>query len=138
MGAVVDLTGDGGVTREMLKEGQGKGMVAGDIASVKYTGKVVETGEIFSAGERYMTTLEDGTMISGWDTGLSGLKPGDRAIIRCVFMCMYVCVCVCMCLYVFVFMCVYVYVFVCVCLCMCMCVYVCVYVCVCVCTCVFS
>lgn len=33
-------------------------------------------------GNEYLTTLEDGTMISGWDTGLAGLRKGDRAIIR--------------------------------------------------------
>lgn len=40
--------------------------------------------QVFSKGDEYLTTLEDGTMISGWDTGLAGLRKGDRAIIRCV------------------------------------------------------
>ena len=40
--------------------------------------------QVFSKGDEYRTTLEDGTMISGWDTGLAGLKPGDRAVIRCL------------------------------------------------------
>lgn len=79
----VDLSGDGGVTREMLKEGGGKGLTTGDIATVRFTGTVAETGQVFSKGDEYLTTLEDGTMISGWDTGLAGLRKGDRAIIRC-------------------------------------------------------
>lgn len=79
----VDLSGDGGVTRQMIGEGAGKGLVTGDIANVKFTGTVEETGQVFSKGDEYRTTLEDGTMISGWDTGLAGLRPGDRAIIRC-------------------------------------------------------
>eukprot|EP00752_Nemacystus_decipiens_P006297 g5677.t1 len=79
----VDLSGDGGVTREMLKEGSGKGLATGDIATVRFTGTIAETGQVFSKGDEYLTTLEDGTMISGWDTGLAGLRKGDRAIIRC-------------------------------------------------------
>ncbi|CAM9637463.1 unnamed protein product [Ascophyllum nodosum] len=79
----VDLSGDGGVTREMLQEGKGKGLATGDIAMVRFTGVVEETGQVFSKGDQYRTTLEDGTMISGWDTGLAGLRPGDRAKIRC-------------------------------------------------------
>lgn len=38
--------------------------------------------QVFAEGSEYRTTLEDGTMISGWDTGLAGMRPGDRAIIR--------------------------------------------------------
>ncbi|CAM9761054.1 unnamed protein product [Scytosiphon promiscuus] len=79
----VDLSGDGGVTREMVQDGAGKGLATGDIATVRFTGKVAETGQVFSMGNEYLTTLEDGTMISGWDTGLAGLRKGDRAIIRC-------------------------------------------------------
>ena len=41
--------------------------------------------KVFTRGDQYWTTLEDGTMISGWDTGLAGLKPGDRAIIRYIY-----------------------------------------------------
>lgn len=50
----VDLSGDGGVTREMLKEGSGKGLATGDIATVRFTGTVAETGQVrrrrFGAG----------------------------------------------------------------------------------------
>ncbi|CAM9130989.1 unnamed protein product [Ectocarpus sp. 4 AP-2014] len=79
----IDLSGDGGVTREMIKEGSGKGLATGDIATVRFTGTVAETGLVFSKGDEYLTTLEDGTMISGWDTGLAGLRKGDRALIKC-------------------------------------------------------
>lgn len=41
--------------------------------------------QVFSKGDEYLTTLEDGTMISGWDTGLAGLRKGDRALIRYIF-----------------------------------------------------
>lgn len=43
---VVDLSGDGGVTREMLQEGSGKGLATGDIAMVRFTAKVAETGQV--------------------------------------------------------------------------------------------
>lgn len=44
----VDLSGDGGVTREMVQEGDGKGLATGDIATVRFTGKVAETGQVSS------------------------------------------------------------------------------------------
>lgn len=44
--AAVDLSGDGGVTREMVREGTGKGLATGDIAMVRFTGKVAETGQV--------------------------------------------------------------------------------------------
>lgn len=42
----VDLSGDGGVMREMIAEGEGKRLMTGDIATVKFTGTVVETGQV--------------------------------------------------------------------------------------------
>lgn len=46
IGKAVDLTGDGGVMREMLQEGEGKGLATGDIAMVRFTGTVEETGQV--------------------------------------------------------------------------------------------
>lgn len=43
--AGVDLSGDGGVLREMVREGDGKGLASGDIAMVRFTGTVAETGQ---------------------------------------------------------------------------------------------
>lgn len=45
-GETVDLSGDGGVTRQMTREGAGKGLVTGDIATVKFTGTVEDTGQV--------------------------------------------------------------------------------------------
>lgn len=42
----VDLSGDGGVTREIVQEGKGKGLATGDIAMVRFSGTVAETGQV--------------------------------------------------------------------------------------------
>ncbi|CAM9756875.1 unnamed protein product, partial [Chrysoparadoxa australica] len=34
-------------------------------------------------GDAYRSTVEDGTMISGWDVGLTGLLVGDKVQISC-------------------------------------------------------
>lgn len=46
IGKAVDLSGDGGVMREMLQEGDGKGLATGDIGMVCFTGTVEETGQV--------------------------------------------------------------------------------------------
>eukprot|EP00611_Tribonema_gayanum_P013740 TRINITY_DN2490_c0_g1_i1.p1 TRINITY_DN2490_c0_g1~~TRINITY_DN2490_c0_g1_i1.p1 ORF type:complete len:284 (+),score=120.66 TRINITY_DN2490_c0_g1_i1:78-929(+) len=81
--AAVDLSGDGGVLRRVVRRGGGKELLTGDIALVKYTGRVKDTGLVFAAADEYRCTLEDGTMISGWDIGLGGLTVGDKAVITC-------------------------------------------------------
>lgn len=35
------------MTREMVKEGTGKGLATGDIATVRFTGTVAETGQVW-------------------------------------------------------------------------------------------
>jgi hypothetical protein len=44
----VDLSGDGGVTRQLLKEGGGAALREGDVAVVTYEGAVKGSGSIFS------------------------------------------------------------------------------------------
>jgi hypothetical protein len=43
-----DLSGDGGVTRRMIKEGNGKRLLTGDIALVNFSSKVKENGLVFA------------------------------------------------------------------------------------------
>ncbi|CAM9402336.1 unnamed protein product [Phaeothamnion confervicola] len=83
MAAPVDVSGDGGVTRVVRRKGTGKPVGPGDIAVLKYSGKIIDTGLVFTRSDEYRCTLNDGTMISGWDAGLGGLNVGDEATIRC-------------------------------------------------------
>lgn len=55
--SVVDLSGDGGVTREVVQEGDGKGLATGDIAMVRFTGTVAKTGQVCVFLCRYASPL---------------------------------------------------------------------------------
>lgn len=60
-GTVVDISGDGGVTREMIREGDGKGLATGDIAMVRFTGTVEETGQVSRESCRALVGTEGNT-----------------------------------------------------------------------------
>jgi peptidylprolyl isomerase len=63
-------------------EGDGKEAVAGAHVSVHYVGVAFSTGEEFDAswnrGPALQFRLGAGQVISGWDTGVQGMKVGGR------------------------------------------------------------
>jgi peptidylprolyl isomerase len=67
---------------EDVKEGDGPEAKAGDTISAHYVGVAHSTGEEFDAsynrGEPLQFRLGVGQVISGWDTGVQGMKVGGR------------------------------------------------------------
>ena len=65
-----------------LTEGDGPEAQAGQTVSVHYVGVAHSTGEEFDAsynrGEPLSFRLGVGQVISGWDTGVQGMKVGGR------------------------------------------------------------
>jgi peptidylprolyl isomerase len=65
-----------------LTEGDGPEAQAGQTVSVHYVGVAHSTGEEFDAsynrGEPLQFRLGVGQVISGWDTGVQGMKVGGR------------------------------------------------------------
>jgi peptidylprolyl isomerase len=65
-----------------LAEGDGAEAAAGATVSVHYVGVAHSTGEEFDAsynrGEPLQFRLGVGQVISGWDTGVQGMKVGGR------------------------------------------------------------
>ena len=65
-----------------LVEGDGAPAAAGSTVSVHYVGVAHSTGEEFDAsynrGEPLQFRLGVGQVISGWDTGVQGMKVGGR------------------------------------------------------------
>jgi len=65
-----------------LVEGDGAPAAAGNTVSVHYVGVAHSTGEEFDAsynrGEPLQFRLGVGQVISGWDTGVQGMKVGGR------------------------------------------------------------
>ena len=63
-------------------EGDGAEAKSGDTVSVHYVGVAHSTGEEFDAsynrGEPLQFRLGVGQVISGWDTGVQGMKVGGR------------------------------------------------------------
>lgn len=71
-----------GMTIETLKEGTGDAITNGKIASMKYTGMLMD-GTVFDAtdkhgGTPFEFTLGAGQVIKGWDQGVLGMKVGEQ------------------------------------------------------------
>ena len=68
-----------------LIEGDGNEATAGSNVSVHYVGIAHSTGEEFDAsynrGDAFRFRLGEGQVISGWDTGVQGMKVGGRRIL---------------------------------------------------------
>jgi len=90
MGDVIDLTGDGGVLKTILRSAKpGAMQPTEDLPSVDvhYEGTLADTGEVFD------TTREDntifsfevgkGTVIKAWDIAIKTMKVGEVARITC-------------------------------------------------------
>mmetsp|Transcript_42111 Transcript_42111/g.99829 ORF Transcript_42111/g.99829 Transcript_42111/m.99829 type:complete len:274 (-) Transcript_42111:193-1014(-) len=77
-----DLTGDGGLMKEILKEGNGEKAENGFTVKVNYTGNL-ETGEVFDSSltrnEPYMFTIGEGKVIKGWEIGVKTMKIGEKS-----------------------------------------------------------
>mmetsp|Transcript_4751 Transcript_4751/g.6516 ORF Transcript_4751/g.6516 Transcript_4751/m.6516 type:complete len:285 (-) Transcript_4751:86-940(-) len=79
----VSLTEDGGVKKTVIRAGTGEKLTLGSIAKLSYSAKVAETGRIFAGGEVYRSTVNDKTMVPGWDIGLGSMNVGEKARISC-------------------------------------------------------
>jgi hypothetical protein len=75
------VTTASGLRYEDLVVGTGETAAAGKKVSVHYTG-TLESGEKFDSshdrGQPYEFTLGRGTVIKGWDEGISGMKVGGK------------------------------------------------------------
>jgi len=67
---------ESGLRYQVLQEGEGEAVEAGDRVSVQYTGWL-PAGEQFDSGT-YALTVGAGEAIRGWDEGLVGMKPGEK------------------------------------------------------------
>jgi len=72
---------DGGVKIEILKEGTGTEVKNGDTVYVHYTGMLVNGTKFDSSVDRgipFEFTLGAGQVIKGWDIGVKGMKVGEK------------------------------------------------------------
>lgn len=83
IGKVVDVTGDGGVTKTLLAPGSGAKVLPGSQVLVQYTGKL-EDGSVFdSTRDRddggFSFKLGMGTVIKGWEAAVSTMRVGEKS-----------------------------------------------------------
>ncbi len=84
--ADIDLTGDGGIIKTILKEGAGEPIPAGMNAKVHYTGKLLN-GTVFDSsrhrGKPFNFTVGKREVILGWDKGVQTMKKGEICNLTC-------------------------------------------------------
>jgi len=78
---------DGGVIKEILKEGSGEeGPQAGDKVFVHYVGTLTD-GSVFDSSrerdEKFSFNLGKGSVIKAWDLGVATMKRGELARLTC-------------------------------------------------------
>jgi FKBP-type peptidyl-prolyl cis-trans isomerase FkpA len=76
---------DTGLGIYIVEEGDGENAQAGDEVSVNYYGSLLESGEMFDnsyrGGQDFSFTLGTGSVIPGWDEGITYLNNGAKAFI---------------------------------------------------------
>lgn len=78
---------DGGVLKEILKEGEGDELPAsGNKVSVHYTGTLLDGTKFDSSKDRnepFTFTLGQSQVIKAWDIGVATMKKGEVAMLTC-------------------------------------------------------
>lgn len=76
-----------GLTKEIVKVGEGINPKEGEEVYAHYTGKLTSNGKEFdssrSRGKPFVFRIGIGQVISAWDKGIQTMQPGERAIITC-------------------------------------------------------
>jgi FKBP-type peptidyl-prolyl cis-trans isomerase len=82
----LDLSGDGGLMKRVLSEGNGVGPKQGDEVEAHYHG-TLEDGTVFdssrSRNKTFKFTIGQGQVIKGWDQGFMAMTKGEKAILKC-------------------------------------------------------
>lgn len=82
----IDVCGDGGLLKKVVKEGLGDFPEKGSEVEVHYIGTLADGGSKFdSSRDRNETFKFDlgGGVIKGWNEGVVTMRPGERCILRC-------------------------------------------------------
>ena len=82
----IDISGDGGLLKKILKEGDGDSPTKGMMVRAHYTG-TLEDGTKFDSsrdrGTEFKFKIGQGQVIKGWDEGFATMKINEHAILKC-------------------------------------------------------
>jgi len=89
MDSQIDVSGDGGIIKKILKEGSGECPPKGSNVKVHYVGTLESNGQKFDSsrdrGDHFKFRIGTGQVIKGWDLGVATMKQGELAILTCRF-----------------------------------------------------
>ncbi|XP_065872718.1 peptidyl-prolyl cis-trans isomerase FKBP20-1 [Euphorbia lathyris] len=90
MGDAIDLTGDGGVIKTIIRQAKPDALGPSDdlpVVDVHYEGTLAESGEVFDTTHEDNTIfsfeLGKGSVIQSWDIALKTMKVGEVAKLTC-------------------------------------------------------
>ena len=85
----VDISGDGGVMKEILAGGEGPMPSKNMTVFAHYTGRLAD-GSVFDSSigkphrvDGFHFKLDAGAVIRGWDVGFATMKKGEKAMLTC-------------------------------------------------------
>jgi len=83
----VDLSGDGGVIKQLITEGTGPTPKTGSNVSVHYVGTLQADGSKFDSSrdrdDLFEFNLGRGNVIKAWDLGVATMKKGEKCVLIC-------------------------------------------------------
>ncbi|KAF8822996.1 peptidyl-prolyl cis-trans isomerase [Cardiosporidium cionae] len=83
-GSVIDLSGDGKVTKRILHSGEGKTPTTGELVSIHYIGTLTN-GEVFDSSRNrnspFAFVLGKGNVIKGFDLGVASMAVGEKSVL---------------------------------------------------------
>ena len=81
-----DISGDGGLLKRVLLEGEGEAPQSGNEIEAHYHG-TLEDGTVFDSsrdrGKTFKFTVGSGQVIKGWDQGFLSMRRGEKAVLKC-------------------------------------------------------
>lgn len=70
-----------GLTKNVLREGNGPPLRLGEVATVSYNCVVSETQQPFAKSPKQKVVVGDGVMIDGWEKALSTMSVGEKSVV---------------------------------------------------------
>ena len=71
-----------GLTKTILKQGNGPSLKLGEVATVSYTCSILDHDTPFARSNKQKVVVGDGVMIEGWDKALTTMYVGEKALVK--------------------------------------------------------